>query len=140
MPKRSPLHYDLEPLSRTAARLKLLRRAVAGGVPELGKPPVPTIGDFCTYVGIQRTAWMNYEGEHGRISIDAALRIKMCYPVSVDWILTGAVDTTSEFLVRKYIEPLARRDQEEAKAASRAQATDELRIDSGRGRKRKHAA
>ncbi len=72
------VRVDPNTISLMAGRLRLLREAVAENQAE-----------FCRRVGLSQTAWNNYERGRGRISIDAAAKIREALKIPTDWIYFG---------------------------------------------------
>ena len=76
-----PRRVDPNSIPEIAKRLRMVHSSVAKMHPELTSHTA-----FAAYVGISRNAWWNYEKGHGRISVDAAMKLYERFGVSLDWI------------------------------------------------------
>ena len=76
-----PRRVQPNSIPQISNRLRLLHAAVSRRQPELA-----SCTEFARFVGLSRNAWWNYVKGHGRISVDAAMRLYERLGVSLDWI------------------------------------------------------
>jgi transcriptional regulator with XRE-family HTH domain len=88
--RKYPKRTDPATIPEIGRRLRVLRKAVAGNITELGNQ-----------TGITRSAWSNYENAISRIGVDAAMKVCDQYGVTLDWIYRGDSGALSDDLKKR---------------------------------------